>query len=64
MNAVRLLSAWWCDERGQDLVEYTLLIAFLATASVALLLNNLEPTTKVWEKTNDNLIRAKDGTGF
>ncbi len=64
MSPVSLLSAWWRDERGQDLVEYTLLIAFLATASVALLLNNLEATTAIWNKTNDNLDRAKDGTSF
>ncbi len=64
MSPVSLLSAWWRDERGQDLVEYTLLIAFLATASVALLLNNLESTTAIWNKTNDNLVRAKEGTSF
>ena len=32
----RRWKAWWHDEAGQDLIEYSLLLAFLALAVVTL----------------------------
>jgi pilus assembly protein Flp/PilA len=31
------LRAFWCEEQGQDLVEYALLLAFLALAAITTL---------------------------
>ncbi len=33
----RCISTFWQDEQGQDMVEYSLLLAFIALAAVALL---------------------------
>jgi Flp pilus assembly pilin Flp len=33
---MRFLKVFWRDERGQDLIEYTLLMAFVALSSAAL----------------------------
>ena len=31
------LKGFWCEEDGQDLVEYSLLLAFIALAAVSIL---------------------------
>ena len=47
------------DERGQDLVEYTLLIAFVTIMSVVLLTVNQEAIANIWSKTEDRLLEAQ-----
>ena len=37
---MRTLKALWKNEEGQDLVEYSLLIAFVMTVSIALMIAN------------------------
>ena len=46
------------DEQGQDLIEYTLLIAFVALASAALMIGTGTSITAIWTKTNANLTNA------
>ncbi len=48
------------DESGQDLVEYTLLMAFVVVVSVALFLYNSDSVAGIWGLTTDNLSKAKD----
>lgn len=47
------------DERGQDLVEYTLLIAFVTIMSAVLLTVNHEAISSIWSRTEDRLLEAQ-----
>ena len=46
------------DEQGQDLIEYTLLLAFVALASVALLIGAGNSVSGIWSVTNSRLVAA------
>lgn len=46
------------DEQGQDLIEYTLLMAFVALASAALFLGAGGSVSSIWTKGNDALQNA------
>jgi len=46
------LTAFWHDEQGQDLVEYTLLLAFVCLASAALFINAGASLATIWTDTN------------
>lgn len=48
----------WKDEQGQDLIEYTLLIAFVALASAALFLGAGGSIKTIWTTTNTQLSNA------
>ncbi len=48
----------WNDENGQDLVEYSLLLAFLAIAAVALLSTAKTTLNGLWTKTGSALNSA------
>ena len=45
----------WNDEQGQDLIEYTLLMAFVALASAALFLGAGGSIKGIWTTTNTQL---------
>jgi Flp pilus assembly pilin Flp len=40
------------DEQGQDLVEYTLLLAFVCLASAALFIDGGKSLSSIWTATN------------
>ena len=46
------------DEQGQDLIEYTLLMAFVALASAALFLGAGSSIAGIWTKSNTQLAAA------
>jgi len=46
------------DEQGQDLIEYTLLMAFVALASAALFLGAGGNIKGVWTSGNSQLVTA------
>ncbi|MGB7758438.1 MAG: hypothetical protein WBL61_01340 [Bryobacteraceae bacterium] len=52
------LRNFWNDEQGQDLIEYTLLLAFVALASAALFIGAGKSITNIWQITNGNLSTA------
>ena len=53
-----VLKAFWQEEDGQDLVEYSLLLAFIALAAVAVL-GNVGTTIKgLWNTLNNQLSNA------
>jgi len=55
MNLVnRLLS----EDNGQDLIEYTLLMAFVALASAALFAGVGRSIKGIWSTTNSQLVAA------
>ena len=49
---------FWNDQRGQDLIEYTLLIAFVALASSAILLAAGASISGIWSVSNSQLAQA------
>jgi Flp pilus assembly pilin Flp len=46
------------NEQGQDLIEYTLLMAFVALASAALFLGAGGSIKGIWVTTNNELVKA------
>jgi Flp pilus assembly pilin Flp len=46
------------DEQGQDLIEYTLLLAFVALASAALFIGAGNSVAGIWSVTNSRLVVA------
>ena len=53
-----LLIRLWRDESGQDLIEYTLLMAFVALSSAALFINAGTSVSKIWSSSNSTLTFA------
>jgi Flp pilus assembly pilin Flp len=45
----------WRDDRGQDLIEYTLVLAFVALASAALFGSAGRSVNTVWSKAGSQL---------
>ena len=48
----------WYDEQGQDLIEYTLLMAFVALASAGLFLGAGGSIKGIWSVSNNQLVQA------
>jgi len=46
------------DEQGQDLIEYTLLLAFVCLASAALFISAGGSVSGIWNTTNSDLALA------
>jgi Flp pilus assembly pilin Flp len=53
-----ILAALWQEEEGQDLVEYSLLLAFIALAAIALLSAAGGSVKAIWTTVNSNLTSA------
>jgi Flp pilus assembly pilin Flp len=53
-----LLRRFWREEEGQDLIEYTLLLAFVALVSAALFIGAGQSASKIWSITNVSLSAA------
>jgi Flp pilus assembly pilin Flp len=58
-SLVNALRRCYRDEGGQDLIEYTLLLAFVVLTSAALLLVNQSAISGIWNVTNNNLSAAR-----
>ncbi len=52
------LKRLWQDEQGQDLIEYTLLMAFVALASAALFIGSGASISTIWSTSNSQLSSA------
>jgi Flp pilus assembly pilin Flp len=53
-----LPKSFWSDEQGQDLIEYTLLLAFVCIASAALFVSGGGSITGIWTTANSRLSAA------
>jgi Flp pilus assembly pilin Flp len=53
-----LLRNLWNNDEGQDLIEYTLLMAFVALASAALFIGSGKAVSQIWSVTNSQLAAA------
>ena len=60
---MNIVKSFLKDERGQDLVEYTLLTGFLALASAALFINAGGNVAGIWTSANNTLATAQ-GAGY
>jgi len=49
---------FWHEEEGQDLIEYSLLITFIAIACAAMLGAGRPAINGVWQNTNNQLAQA------
>jgi Flp pilus assembly pilin Flp len=61
--AMNFLPDFWREEKGQDLIEYTLLMAFVALASAALFLGAGTSIKGIWSSTNTQLAAANAAAG-
>ncbi|MGC2659585.1 MAG: Flp family type IVb pilin [Bryobacteraceae bacterium] len=52
------VKAFWQDEEGQDLVEYSLLLAFIALAAVGVLTTVKTSISTIWSSINSSLTAA------
>jgi Flp pilus assembly pilin Flp len=52
------LRKFWQDEQGQDLIEYTLLMAFVALAAASLFIGAGGSIKGIWTTTNSQLTAA------
>lgn len=53
-----MLVRFWNEEEGQDLVEYSLLLAFIALAAVGLLSGVRTTISGLWSTINSTLATA------
>jgi pilus assembly protein Flp/PilA len=53
-----ILKAFWQEEDGQDMVEYALLLAFVALAAVALLSGVKTNINTIWGSISSSLTAA------
>ncbi len=54
----KMINNFMNDEQGQDLIEYTLLMAFVALAAAALFLGAGGSISGIWGTTNTQLASA------
>jgi Flp pilus assembly pilin Flp len=50
-----LLNSFFAEDHGQDLIEYTLLMAFVALASAALFVGTGGSVSGIWSASNSQL---------
>ena len=60
---MKFLRNFWKEEQGQDLIEYTLLMAFVALASAALFLGAGSSIKGIWTNTSTQLSTANSNLG-
>lgn len=53
-----VLKALWQEEDGQDLVEYSLLLAFIALGAVAILSSTSKSLNSLWSTISSTLASA------
>lgn len=55
---MKTLKQFWYEEEGQDLIEYTLLLAFVALASAGLFISAGGNISGIWTTSNTQLSTA------
>ena len=55
---MELLRRFFADEEGQDLIEYTLLMAFVAVASAAIFIDAGGSISSIWTQASNQLSNA------
>ncbi len=57
---MQLLKNFWRDEQGQDLIEYTLLLAFVCLVAAGIFIGAGQTTSNIWTIANSHLKNASD----
>jgi len=57
-----LMRKFWQDESGQDLIEYTLLMAFVALASASIFISAGNSVQGIWGNASTQLVAANSGS--
>jgi Flp pilus assembly pilin Flp len=57
------LQRFWTDEGGQDLIEYSLLITFIAIACMWFVGAGRDPVNGVWTTANSHINSAATAAG-
>ena len=55
--------SFWRREEGQDLIEYSLLLAFVCLAGAAMFVGLRRETVTIWQNVNTHLAAANNGGG-
>ena len=55
---IQFMGDFLSEDDGQDLIEYSLLMVFVALASAALFLGSGKSITGIWSTTNSQLVQA------
>jgi len=53
-----LLWSLWSEEQGQDIIEYSLLIVFIAIATAAVVGSGQNAIRSIWTSSNSSLAAA------
>jgi Flp pilus assembly pilin Flp len=53
-----LLHSFWSEDQGQDLIEYTLLLAFVCLVAAAIFIGAGKSTSGIWVIANGHLANA------
>ena len=56
----QMVFSFLADDQGQDLIEYTLLMAFVALASAALCISGGGSIKGIWSTSNSQLVAANN----
>jgi len=56
---IRLLKRFAREREGQDVIEYTLLLAFMTFSSVALFIDNGQSISAIWNGADSTLSTAQ-----
>jgi Flp pilus assembly pilin Flp len=56
------LRSLWREEDGQDLIEYSLLITFIAIATAAVVGGGQNAIRGIWTTSNSVIVAANSGT--
>lgn len=57
-TTLKEIQSFWADDSGQDLIEYTLLMAFVALSSAALFIGGGKNVKGIWSTVNSQLTVA------
>ena len=58
----QLLCSLWREEDGQDLIEYSLLITFIAIATAALVGSGQNAIRSIWTTSNSHIVAANNAS--
>lgn len=57
------LRRFWTEEQGQDLIEYSLLITFIAIACMWFVGAGRDPVNTIWTSANNTVTSAATAAG-
>lgn len=59
----QLIHGFLTEEGGQDLIEYTLLLAFVCLVAATIFINAGQSTSGIWVLANERLVSASTAAG-